>query len=112
MKYIIMAIFALTFIAFQVNDADALMIVCPEDSIEAEKYPICEYAEEWYETFKYQDLVAAELALREDKSPQNIDSIYKEIHAKVRAENPGLYEYCEDLRRWIYDQLGSSFKYY
>ena len=93
---------------FFIPHVSAEKINCPENA-DIEKYPICKYEQEWNESEKFNEKLIEELANHQkqiNKDPSKFAEIYQMVYDTVNSQYPGLQESCDQLKAWIYEQLG------
>lgn len=115
-------ILSVAFVAFPLsNNAYATKIDCADD-VDLEKYPFCNYVDEWNEAQEWNEKVYDEMVIKakdiqcagHDEAHEgehsldcsnSLESILQEITDKVNQDNPGLKEKCEALMKWVYEQV-------
>ncbi len=107
-KVIILSFMILALVVFlSTNDDDAyaMKISCADD-INLQEFLICKYVKEWNESEEYEEKVLEEIATHVGElNSKNISQYYKIVREKVEQENPGLKEKCEELRKWVLEQV-------
>ncbi len=107
-SYQIVILLSMAVMMFPMSNVSAEKINCPEN-IDLEKYPICKYEEQWNESEKFNEKLVEELANHQKQitdDPSKFAEIYQMVHDTVNTEYPGLQDKCNQLKAWIYVQLG------
>ncbi len=108
-------------LAFAVDNIHAETINCPA-GIDLERYPICEFQEEWNASEEFNSLVVQEVGKSADQinsdevhtdsygnemtKSQYLLNSFADARAQVNAENPGLLEASERIKAEIYAAIG------